>query len=156
VNGNIGELGITSTQSTGLLGSNDLESGNDLHMADGESNSDVAAFAQSWLVGGRTCSVSAVAPTPTQTRVDECDALFRRRQSPLRTCFGRVAPRAYHTLCTQTLDKCNATVAYVRACKEQTGLELMVPEDCREFYCRDWNDTRLNLTYNNFNSSVVP
>jgi len=121
--------GYMHGQSNGLLGSNDHESSNDLYMPDGEQNDDVSAFAVSWVVGDKKCSVAASEQSSSDTRRAECDQLFRMRQSTLRSCFNHVAPRAFHTLCLTAVDKCNATAAYVTACKA-TGIDVQIPEDC--------------------------
>lgn len=51
--------------------------------------------------------------------------------SPLRSCFNRVAPRAYHNLCMAG-HYCNATVAYAYACQER-NIALQLPQKCRRF-----------------------
>jgi hypothetical protein len=114
--------------SNGLLGSNDNEPSNDLHMPNGEMNEDVSKFADSWAVRGASCKAQEAQPAnPSETLLSECDNLFRMRSSPLRTCFRRVAPRAFHTMCQY--EKCNATAAYIHACK-QVDIEVEMPEEC--------------------------
>jgi len=114
--------------SNGLLGSNDNEPSNDLHMPNGELNDDAATFADSWAIRGGSCKAEVAAePNPSETLSTECDNLFRMRSSPLRTCFRRVAPRAFHKMCQ--FEKCNATAAYVHACK-QVDIEVEMPEEC--------------------------
>jgi hypothetical protein len=114
--------------SNGLLGSNDNEPSNDLHMPNGDMNEDVSTFVDSWAIGGSSCKAEeAEQPNPSETLSSECDNLFRMRSSPLRTCFRRVAPRAFHTMCQY--HKCNATAAYVHACK-QVDIEVDMPEEC--------------------------
>jgi len=112
--------------SNGLLGSNDNEAANDLHLADGKSNADVAKFADQWVIG-KACKATEAKPNATPAQKNKCDQLFRSRSSSLNTCFRRVAPRAYHTMCQY--DRCNATSAYVRAC-EQSGLVVELPNEC--------------------------
>ena len=51
--------------------------------------------------------------------------------SPLRSCFSRVAPRAYHNLCMAG-QYCNATVAYAYACEER-NIILQLPQKCCRF-----------------------
>lgn len=119
--------------SNGLLGSNDNEAANDLHLADGASNTDEAKFADQWVLGNK-CKAKAATPNATPAQTTDCDAIFRSHSSSLSTCFRRVAPRAYHTMCLY--DKCNATAAYVRACS-LAGSHAAQPAECVQ--CDDVN-----------------
>jgi hypothetical protein len=55
-NGAFGLLSLFHiTECAGLLGSNDNEPSNDLHMPNGEMNDDVSKFVDSWAIGGGNC-----------------------------------------------------------------------------------------------------
>jgi hypothetical protein len=110
--------------SAGILGSNDNEYSNDLHLADGNVNEDVDIFVNSYKTGGK-CAKHEVQPTP---ETPECSRYFNTRGSALRTCFRRVPPRAFHDMCTPT-NLCNVTASYVSACNK-VGLDLIMPDEC--------------------------
>lgn len=112
--------------SNGLLGSNDNEPMNDLHLPSGKTNTDVSAFADKWVIG-RSCKATVSQPRANPERTGECDSLFAMRASPMRSCFRRIAPKAFHTMCLY--NKCNAATAYIHACND-AGLSLEVPQEC--------------------------
>jgi hypothetical protein len=115
--------------SAGLLGSNDNEHSNDLHLSNGNVNDNVDRFLESYNVGG-DCQPHSTAPHAESA---ECRRLFRERNSPMRTCFRRVPPRAFHDMCSSS-NVCNVTASYVAACHD-TGLDsrsVFVPEHCLE------------------------
>ncbi|XP_054625428.1 uncharacterized protein LOC129177877 [Dunckerocampus dactyliophorus] len=119
--------------STGLLGTNDNEAGNDSPVPDGSQAGNMKEFFSSWQM-----SSECAASTPKEehvsnaaTRAVTCDFLFSSLDSPLSSCFRVVDPGQFSFLCksSSSAAPCRLASAFVHLC-QRNYIPLEVPVQC--------------------------
>nr|XP_046265535.1 uncharacterized protein LOC124069998 [Scatophagus argus] len=117
--------------STGLLGTNDNEAGNDSPLPDGSQAENLDRFFNSWHVGQiKPECISPPGVTEHFSKVS-CDFLFSSPDSPLSSCFRVVDPGQFLSVCDLSLSKapCRLASAFVLLC-QQNYIPLEVPAQC--------------------------
>ncbi|KAM4551263.1 uncharacterized protein PAE49_015110 isoform 2-T2 [Odontesthes bonariensis] len=119
--------------STGLLGTNDNDAGNDFPLPDGSQAKTLEDFFYSWQLRPK-CSkppdtaekVSKAAMSPVS-----CDSLFSSPDSPLSLCFRVVDPGQFLSACELSSSRapCRLASAFVHLC-QQNYIPLEVPVQC--------------------------
>ncbi|XP_068593999.1 uncharacterized protein [Cebidichthys violaceus] len=119
--------------STGLLGTNDNEAGNDFLLPDGSQAENMEEFLYSWQMKpdcmkpqGVTEHISKAASSPVS-----CDFLFSSPESPLSSCFRVVDPGRFLSVCELSSSRapCRLASAFVHLC-QQNYIPLEVPVRC--------------------------
>ncbi|XP_028831417.1 uncharacterized protein LOC114787739 [Denticeps clupeoides] len=129
--------------STGLLGTNDNEAGNDFPLPDGSQATTLAEFRRSWQVNvqchsddlekGRPCVTS----DPSSSS-GSCTALFSSPTSALSSCFRVVEAAQFLRACgrgacgaAEALGAraCQLAAAYAQLC-HRNGVPVELPSDC--------------------------
>jgi len=117
----------------GMLGTFTHESADELQMPNGKISKDVASFAAAWKIN-RSCKdkfqavpATLIAADKATKNVQMCRDLLQEDSSPLRSCFGVVAPQPYYELCVKSAEKVKKSdaskpavataAAYSAACK---------------------------------------
>ncbi|XP_031710756.1 uncharacterized protein LOC116387634 isoform X2 [Anarrhichthys ocellatus] len=120
-------------KSTGLLGTNDNEAGNDFLLPDGSQAENMEGFLYSWQMKpdcmkpqGVTEHISKAASSPVS-----CDFLFSSPASPLSSCFRVVDPGRFLSVCELSSSRapCRLASAFVHLC-QQNYIPLDVPVRC--------------------------
>eukprot|EP00064_Thunnus_orientalis_P014659 superscaffoldBa00002579_g14706 len=95
--------------STGLLGSNDNEAGNDFPLPDGSQAENLEDFSYSWQMKPECIKPPATAERLSKVAVSPvtCDFLFSSPDSPLSSCFRVVSVKAELTCMTSFLPSMN-------------------------------------------------
>ncbi|XP_029380652.1 uncharacterized protein LOC115057622 isoform X2 [Echeneis naucrates] len=113
--------------STGLLGTNDNEAGNDFPLPDGSQAENMNSFIYSWQMKPE----SIRPPATTAASPVSCDYLFSSPDSPLSSCFRVVEPVQFFTVCELSSSRapCRLASAFVHLC-QQNYVSLEVPSLC--------------------------
>ncbi|XP_071348305.1 uncharacterized protein [Trachinotus anak] len=113
--------------STGLLGTNDNEAGNDFPLPDGSQAENLDSFFYSWQMKPECTRPRAT----TATSPVSCDSLFSSPDSPLSSCFRVVDPAQFLSVCELSSSKapCRLASAFVHLC-QQNYISLEVPFQC--------------------------
>ncbi|XP_045907286.1 uncharacterized protein LOC123972095 isoform X3 [Micropterus dolomieu] len=122
--------------STGLLGTNDNEAGNDFPLPDGSQAENLNSFFYSWQVGQmkpdciKPPGVTEHSPKPASSPVS-CHFMFSSPDSPLSSCFRVVDPGQFLSVCELSSSRapCRLTSAFVHLC-QQNYIPLEVPVQC--------------------------
>ncbi|XP_069367779.1 uncharacterized protein [Paralichthys olivaceus] len=113
--------------STGLLGVNDNEVGNDFPLPDGSQAENMDSFLYSWQMKPEHMRP----PPPAAMSPVSCDYLFSSPDSPLSSCFRVVEPAQFFSVCESSSSgaPCRLASAFVRLC-QQNYIPLEVPVHC--------------------------
>ncbi|XP_062259594.1 uncharacterized protein LOC133967908 [Platichthys flesus] len=113
--------------STGLLGINDNEAGNDFPVPDGSQAENLDSFLYSWQMKPERIRP----PAPAATSPVSCDSLFSSPDSPLSSCFRVVDPAQFLSVCESSSSgaPCRLASAFVHLC-QQNYIPLEVPVQC--------------------------
>ncbi|XP_059199744.1 uncharacterized protein LOC131979750 [Centropristis striata] len=122
--------------STGLLGTNDNEAGNDFPLPDGSQAENLEDFFYNWQVGQmkpgciKPPGVTEHFPKEATSPVS-CDFLFSSPDSPLSSCFRVVDPGQFLAVCELSSSRapCRLASAFVHLC-QQNYIPLEVPVQC--------------------------
>ncbi|XP_029929860.1 uncharacterized protein LOC115374855 [Myripristis murdjan] len=126
--------------STGLLGNNDNEAGNDFVLSDGSQAGNMADFIYSWLMRPECIRPPAVKVPCSAAEMNpvNCDFLFSSPDSPLSSCFRVVDPGQFLSVCERShcgsfpgpsRSSCRLAAAFVLLC-QQNYIPLEVPVQC--------------------------
>ncbi|XP_042284010.1 uncharacterized protein LOC121908222 isoform X3 [Thunnus maccoyii] len=119
--------------STGLLGSNDNEAGNDFPLPDGSQAENLEDFFYSWQMKPECIKPPATAERLSKVAVSPvtCDFLFSSPDSPLSSCFRVVDPGQFLLVCELSSSRapCRLASAFVHLC-QQNYIPLEVPVQC--------------------------
>ncbi|XP_044075986.1 uncharacterized protein LOC122887130 [Siniperca chuatsi] len=119
--------------SSGLLGTNDNDAGNDFPLPDGSQAENLDSFFYSWQMKP-TCikppGVKEHFPKAATSPVS-CDFLFSSPDSPLSSCFRVVDPGQFLSACELSSSRapCRLASAFVLLC-QQNYIPLEVPVQC--------------------------
>ncbi|XP_070830189.1 uncharacterized protein [Chaetodon trifascialis] len=119
--------------STGLLGTNDNEAGNDSPLPDGSQAENLDSFFHSWQMKPDCIKPPGVIqhfPKAAKSPVS-CDFLFSSPDSPLSSCFRVVSPAQFLSACELSSSRapCRLAAAFVHLC-QQNYIPLEVPAQC--------------------------
>ncbi|XP_061654143.1 uncharacterized protein LOC133489262 isoform X2 [Phyllopteryx taeniolatus] len=116
--------------STGLLGTNDNEAGNDSPLRDGSQAKNMKEFFYSWQMNSE-CAKPTAKTELVATRAMTCDFLFSSPDSPLSSCFRVVDPGQFSLICVSSSSAapCRLVSAYVHLC-QHNYVPLEVPIQC--------------------------
>ncbi|TKS80112.1 putative uncharacterized protein LOC400499 [Collichthys lucidus] len=119
--------------STGLLGTNDYEAGNDSPVPDGSQAENQDSFFHSWQMKPECIKPPGVTqhfPKAAMSPVS-CDFLFSSPDSPLSSCFRVVDPAQFLSVCELTSSRgpCRLASAFAHLC-QQNYIPLEVPAQC--------------------------
>ncbi|XP_029560066.1 uncharacterized protein LOC115156670 isoform X1 [Salmo trutta] len=126
--------------STGVLGTNDNEAGNDFPLPDGSQADNMADFMHSWQISPECGSVPQIAEPCSKSTADSlsCDFLFSARDSPLGSCFRVVDPGQFLSVCERSHcgsvsgrsgAPCKLAAAFVYLC-QRNYVPLELPVQC--------------------------
>nr|XP_020442398.1 uncharacterized protein LOC109951951 [Monopterus albus] len=119
--------------STGLLGTNDNEVGNDFPLPDGSQAENLDSFFYSWQMRPECSRPPATTEhfSKTATSPVSCDYLFSSPDSPLSSCFRVVDPGQFLSVCELSTSRapCRLASAFVHLC-QQNYIPLEVPVQC--------------------------
>uniref|UniRef100_UPI0037E98E19 uncharacterized protein n=1 Tax=Semicossyphus pulcher TaxID=241346 RepID=UPI0037E98E19 len=119
--------------STGLLGTNDNEAGNDFPLPDGSQAENMDSFFHSWQMKPEYIEPSGVKKYFAEAASSpvSCDFLFSSPDSPLSSCFRVVGPSQFLSVCDLSSSKapCRLASAFVHIC-QQNYISLEVPVQC--------------------------
>nr|XP_061789894.1 uncharacterized protein LOC133579338 isoform X1 [Nerophis lumbriciformis] len=122
--------------STGLLGTNDNEAGNDSPLPEGSQTGNMEEFFYSWQISSECATSTAKAEDASQaaTREVTCDFLFSSADSPLSSCFRVVDPGQFSLVCesSSSAAPCRLAAAFVHLC-QRNYIPLEVPVQCCKF-----------------------
>ncbi|XP_040911109.1 uncharacterized protein LOC121193056 [Toxotes jaculatrix] len=113
--------------STGLLGTNDNEAGNDFPLPDGSQAENLDVFFYSWQMKPECIRP----PAATTASPVSCDFLFSSPDSPLSPCFRVVDPGQFISVCELSSFRapCRLASAFVHLC-QQNYIPLEIPVQC--------------------------
>nr|XP_043895928.1 uncharacterized protein LOC122778275 [Solea senegalensis] len=113
--------------STGLLGINDNEAGNDFPLPDGSQAENMDSFFFNWQMTQECIRPPATAAWSPVS----CDFLFSSPDSPLGSCFRVVDPTQFLSVCESSSSRapCRLASAFVHLC-QQNYVPLEVPVQC--------------------------
>ncbi|XP_077359529.1 uncharacterized protein LOC144005296 isoform X2 [Festucalex cinctus] len=116
--------------STGLLGTNDNEAGNDSPLRDGSQAENMKEFFYSWQVNS-VCARPTAETELVATRAVTCDFLFSSPDSPLSSCYRVVDPGPFFLVCesSSSTAPCRLAAAFVHLC-QHNYIPLEVPVQC--------------------------
>ncbi|XP_041804885.1 uncharacterized protein LOC121614861 [Chelmon rostratus] len=119
--------------STGLLGTNDNEAGNDSPLPDGSQAENLDSFFYSWQMKPDCIKPPRMIqhfPKAAKSPVS-CDFLFSSPDSPLSSCFRVVGPGQFLSVCELSSSRapCRLASAFVLLC-QQSYIPLEVPAQC--------------------------
>ncbi|XP_051279537.1 uncharacterized protein LOC127375918 isoform X2 [Dicentrarchus labrax] len=118
--------------STGLLGTNDNEAGNDAPLADGSQAENLNSLFYSWQMKPECIKPPGVTENfPVDTSPVSCHFLFSSLDSPLSSCFRVVDPGQFLSVCELSSSRapCRLASAFVHLC-QQNYIPLEVPVQC--------------------------
>ncbi|XP_070774929.1 uncharacterized protein [Enoplosus armatus] len=119
--------------STGLLGTNDNEAGNDFPLPDGSQAENLDSFFHSWQMKPDCIKPPAVTEhfPKAATSPVSCDFLFSSPDSPLSSCFKVVDPGQFLSVCELSSFRapCRLASAFVHLC-QQNYIPLELPVQC--------------------------
>ncbi|XP_077415011.1 uncharacterized protein LOC144044458 isoform X2 [Vanacampus margaritifer] len=118
-------------KSTGLLGTNDNEAGNDSPLRDGSSQAEnMKEFFYSWQVTSE-CARPTAKTELVARRAVTCDFLFSSPDSPLSSCYRVVDPGQFFLVCesSSSTAPCRLAAAFVHLC-QRNYIPLEVPVQC--------------------------
>ncbi|XP_078143762.1 apolipophorin [Centroberyx gerrardi] len=115
--------------STGLLGTNDNEAGNDFPLPDGSQAGKMADFFYSWQMRPECIRSPAITEpcSKVATSPVNCDLLFSSPDSPLSSCFRVVDPGQFLSVCEMShcgsfpgpsRSPCRLAAAFVHLCQQ--------------------------------------
>ncbi|XP_023191574.1 uncharacterized protein LOC102233917 isoform X3 [Xiphophorus maculatus] len=115
--------------STGLLGTNDNDAGNDFSLRDGSQAKTLEEFFHSWELEpkcNKSTDVSTAAASPAG-----CASFFSSPDSPLSSCFRVVDPAQFLSVCGRSSSKapCRLAAAFVHLC-QQNYIPVETPGQC--------------------------
>ncbi|XP_017165348.1 uncharacterized protein LOC108167065 [Poecilia reticulata] len=115
--------------STGLLGTNDNDAGNDFSLRDGSQAKTLEEFFHSWELDpkcSKSTEVSTAAASPAS-----CTSFFSSADSPLSSCFRVVDPAQFLSVCGRSSSKapCRLAAAFVHLC-QQNYIPVEIPGQC--------------------------
>ncbi|KAE8291162.1 hypothetical protein D5F01_LYC10756 [Larimichthys crocea] len=119
--------------STGLLGTNDYEAGNDFPVHDGSQAENLDSFFYSWQMKAECSKPPGLTqhfPKAAMSPVS-CDFLFSSPDSPLSSCFRVVDPGQFLSVCELSSSRgpCRLASAFAHLC-QQNYIPLEVPAQC--------------------------
>ncbi|XP_026169161.1 uncharacterized protein LOC113134139 [Mastacembelus armatus] len=119
--------------STGLLGTNDNEAGNDFPLPDRSQAENMDTFFYSWQVKPECIRPPATTEhfSKTATSPVSCHHLFSSPDSPLSSCFRVVDPAQFLSVCELSSSRgpCRLASAFIHLC-QQNYIPLEVPLQC--------------------------
>ncbi|XP_061551184.1 uncharacterized protein LOC133412122 isoform X1 [Phycodurus eques] len=117
--------------STGLLGTNDNEAGNDSPLRDGSQAKNMKELFDSWQMNSE-CAKPTAKTELVAMRAMTCDFLFSSPDSPLSSCFRVVDPGQFSLICVSSSSAapCRLVSAFVHLC-QHNFVPLEVPIQCR-------------------------
>ncbi|KAK3567891.1 hypothetical protein QTP86_027307 [Hemibagrus guttatus] len=127
--------------SSGLLGTNDNEVGNDYLLPNGSQAHSMDEFTQGWNMGSNCVSVESESCTNRTAANLSCSLFFSSTMSPLSSCFRVVDPEQFLVMCERSwcdaLDStrtsvCKLALAYVQLC-HRNYIPLELPIQCGYF-----------------------
>ncbi|XP_014873732.1 uncharacterized protein LOC106936981, partial [Poecilia latipinna] len=115
--------------STGLLGTNDNDAGNDFSLRDGSQAKTLEEFFHSWELEPK-CSKSTEVSTAAVS-LASCASFFSSADSPLSSCFRVVDPAQFLSVCGRSSSKapCRLAAAFVHLC-QQNYIPVEIPGQC--------------------------
>lgn len=130
-------------KTAGLFGTYDYEPSNDFTTSDKSISPRPETHAESWTVGNRCRPINraiSVTPEPETRRYRACAELFEQKNSIFRSCFFRVDPKPFMTMCLNDapsgdnsleaeIDVCKSASAYVTECRNME-MPLRMPKKC--------------------------
>ncbi|XP_047445376.1 uncharacterized protein LOC125010660 [Mugil cephalus] len=118
--------------STGLLGTNDYEAGNDFPLRDGSQANNVEEFFYSWQMKPKCIKATAEHFSKAAASPVSCGFLFSSPDSPLSACFRVVDPGQFLMVCESSSSRapCRLASAFVHLC-QQNYIPLAVPVQCK-------------------------
>ncbi|CAG5896969.1 unnamed protein product [Menidia menidia] len=119
--------------STGLLGTNDNDAGNDFPLPDGSQANTLEDFFHSWQLRpkcGNPPDTAGKVPEAATSTVT-CASLFSSHDSPLSLCFRVVDPGQFLSVCELSSSRapCRLASAFVHLC-QQNYIPVEVPVQC--------------------------
>ncbi|XP_029309262.1 uncharacterized protein LOC115022426 [Cottoperca gobio] len=119
--------------STGLLGTNDNEAGNDFSLPDSSQAENLEEFFHSWQMKPECNNAPGVMEHFPKAAISpvSCDFLFSSPDSPLTSCFRVVDPGRFLSVCKSSSSRapCRLASAFVHLC-QQNYIPLEVPVQC--------------------------
>ncbi|XP_049888655.1 uncharacterized protein LOC126382681 [Epinephelus moara] len=119
--------------SSGLLGTNDNEAGNDYLLPDGSQAENLEEFFHSWQMKPECVIPPGVTDhfPKSSTSPVSCGFLFNSPESPLSSCFRVVDPAQFLSVCELSSSRapCRLASAFVHLC-QQNYIPLEVPVQC--------------------------
>nr|XP_033505718.1 uncharacterized protein LOC117271565 [Epinephelus lanceolatus] len=119
--------------SSGLLGTNDNEAGNDHPLPDGSQAENLEEFFHSWQMKPECVIPPGVTDhfPKSSTSPVSCGFLFNSPESPLSSCFRVVDPAQFLSVCELSSSRapCRLASAFVHLC-QQNYIPLEVPVQC--------------------------
>nr|CAD7407930.1 unnamed protein product [Timema cristinae] len=125
-------------KTAGLLGTMDNEPSTDFLTSQKTLETDIAKFAQSWLIDANKCSSNKNLATKEISGdpdvINQCDLFFKSKTSPFYTCFTVVDPRPFMKMCLNVLgpfvnQTCSSAMAYMQTCLME-NTPLRIPDSC--------------------------
>ncbi|XP_037131472.1 uncharacterized protein LOC119136818 isoform X1 [Syngnathus acus] len=116
--------------STGALGTNDNEAGNDSPLRDGSQAENMKEFFYNWQMNSE-CARPTANMEFVATSAVTCDFLFSSPDSPLSPCFRVVDPGQFSSVCesSSSTAPCRLASAFVHLC-QRNYVPLEVPVQC--------------------------
>ncbi|KAB5579798.1 hypothetical protein PHYPO_G00199100 [Pangasianodon hypophthalmus] len=124
--------------SSGLLGTNDNEVGNDYLLPNGSQAHSVDEFTQGWNVGSSCVSVESESCMNQTAANLSCSLFFSSTTSPLSSCFRVVDPEQFLAMCERSQcdavdasrsSVCKLALAYLQLC-HRNYIPLELPIQC--------------------------
>ncbi|KAM8838905.1 uncharacterized protein ACB058_015501 isoform 2-T2 [Synchiropus picturatus] len=120
-------------KSTGALGTNDNEPGNDLSLPSGPQAENMESFYSAWQLS-KGCTRRSAPPEPSPKSAVSpvtCGLLFSSADSPLSSCFKVVHPGQFRRACEKSSPNaaCRLAWAFVLLC-QQNYVPLNLPPQC--------------------------
>ncbi|XP_047657702.1 uncharacterized protein LOC113644112 isoform X2 [Tachysurus fulvidraco] len=125
-------------RSSGLLGTNDNEVGNDYLLPNGSQARSMDEFTQGWNTGSNCASAESESCTNHTAANMFCSLFFSSTMSPLSSCFRVVDPEQFLTICERSRcdavaatsnSVCKLALAYVQLC-HRNYIPLELPRQC--------------------------
>ncbi|XP_041848721.1 uncharacterized protein LOC121644668 isoform X2 [Melanotaenia boesemani] len=121
--------------STGLLGTNDNDAGNDFPLHDGSQAKTLEDFFTSWQLRPKCSSPSEREEDFSKAAMSpvSCNFLFTSPDSPLSSCFRVVDPGQFLSVCELSSSRapCRLASAFVHLC-QQNYIPVEVPVQCKK------------------------
>ncbi|XP_038128000.1 apolipophorins-like [Cyprinodon tularosa] len=121
--------------STGLLGTNTNDAGDDFPLPDGSQAQTLEDFFNGWKLNSSCTKYTETKERSSQaaTRAASCESLFSSPDSLLSSCFRVVDPDQFLSVCKRSSSKapCRLAAAFVHLCQENY-IPLEIPGLCVE------------------------